>query len=126
MPRISYRNETGSALNVIRTDDLSSWFVDQADWDSAPGVGFYSNVAMAFEAGFDLIFTASYDILQQHARLCIENLAEPGEYFVYPIQPYLGMNSGTYLSMDLLRIGANDKAVISLVGGGDLYVSVMN
>jgi len=125
MPRISYRNETSSALYIIRTDDLSSWYVDQADWDSAPGVGFYSNIAVAFETGFDVIFAASYNILQLQARLCIENLSEPGEYFVYPIQPFLGMNSGTYLSMDLLRVGANDKAVFSMVVAGDLYVSVM-
>jgi len=126
LPRISYRNETGSALDLIRTDNLSEWDVDHADWDSSPGVGFYSNTAVAFEAGFDMIFAASYDALQLQARLCIENLSEPGVYFVYPIQPYLGMDSGTYLSMDLLRVGANDKAVCSLVAEGDLYVSVMN
>lgn len=125
LPRIVYRAETASALYVTRTDDLSSWEIHQVDWFAAPGVGFYSNVAVAFEAGFEMIFASSYDMVQGHARLCIENLSNPDEYFKYPIQPFLGMNSGTYLSMDMLRIGANDKAVVSMVGNEDLYVSVM-
>jgi len=125
LPRISYRNETSSALCITQTDDLSSWDVEQADWDSAPGVGFYSNIVVTFQAGYEMLFASSYNASQGQARLCIENLLEQGEYFVYPIQPFMGMISGTYLSMDVLRIGANDKAVVSLVADENLYVSIM-
>ncbi|OGK08169.1 MAG: hypothetical protein A2Y63_01990 [Candidatus Riflebacteria bacterium RBG_13_59_9] len=59
-------------------------------------------------------------------RLCIENLQYPGNYFVYNVQPTAGSEAGKYISLGLRPVGANTKAVFSLVMDDNLYVSLMN
>lgn len=127
LPRISYRFETGSALFVLKAyvqESQLMWTRTQADYNSAPGVGFFSDPAVAFQAGYEMIFVTNWDMAAQTGHLCIENLVN-GEYFVYNVMPNAGLRAGEYISMDLLRVGANDKAVISLVMDGNLYVSIM-
>lgn len=127
LPRITYRFETGSALFVLKgyvQDGQLKFDPKQADFNNDPGTGFFSDPAVAFEAGYEMIFVTCWDMNAQTGHLCIENLVD-GEYLVYNVLPNTGLHAGEYISMDLLRVGANDKAVISLVMDDNLYVSVM-
>jgi len=127
LPRISYRFETGSALFVLKgyvqTGQLK-WTRTQADFNNDPGTGFFSDPAVAFEAGYEMIFVTCWDMNAQTGHLCIENLIS-GEYTVYNVLPNAGLHAGEYISQDLLRVGSNDKAIIALVMDENLYVSVM-
>lgn len=128
LPRISYRLETGSAHWVAEfyvEDSTLKWELQQADWQTDPGTGFYSDVEVAFEAGFELIFTAARSDALNRARFCVENLLT-GEYFRYDVPPYMGANPGMYLSMALRREFGNDRAVISFTMDGNLYASIQD
>ncbi len=127
LPRISYRFETGTALYIAKSyveDSQLKWSFTQADFSNDPGTGFYSNVAVAFQAGYEMIFATCWDMNRQKGKLCIENLLG-GDYMVYDVPPYTAVRSGEYISMGLLRVGANDKAIVSMVADANLYVSVM-
>jgi hypothetical protein len=125
LPRISYRMETGSALFIAKSFVDSghlAWSFTMADFSSNPGTGFYSDIAVAFEAGYEMIFASTFSMPDEKGHLCIENLLS-GDYMVYDVQPNL--NGGKYISIALRRVGANDKACISHVVSDSLYVAVM-
>ncbi len=128
LPRISYRHETGSAHWVAKflVEDFNlTWELQQADWANDPGTGFYTDVEVAFEAGFEIIFTAARSQMLDRARFCVENVLT-GEYFRYDVTPYTGANPGMYLSMALLREFGNDRAVISFTMDDNLYVTIQD
>jgi len=128
LPRISYRLETGSAHWVVKflvEDSNLTWELQQADWQADPGTGFYSDVEVASEAGFELIFTAAQCKVLNRAHFCVEDLVT-GEYFRYDVPPLGGTEAGKYLSMALLREFGSDHAVLTFTMDGNLYVSIMD
>ena len=125
LPRIGYHDEFEQAFYVARSyveENQIRWDTHRVNFTGSPGTGYYTNVAMAFEAGYELIFASCYNLALNRAELGIENLLNPDSYFLHQVPPADG---GRYLSMGLVRVGGNDKAALSLVKDGNLYVSVM-